>query len=142
MQDHILQVVFCSSSKRRIFDWYPSLHSFQICDLLKASDHELLKNWPPIPFQLIRLMKCVIGLKQHRMSYAFFSFKPSLTPCLPGYELFLLLIMVAISVYFCSPTNPQVAYKFNHFVFMPYYVRAINVYFCIFFPSWCSNFNE
>ncbi|GFW68455.1 hypothetical protein TNCV_3299971 [Trichonephila clavipes] len=42
----------------------------------------ILRNWPASPLQLIRLMMCVIDLKQHGMSSPFLSSNPSSTLCL------------------------------------------------------------
>ena len=85
IQDHMLHVIFWSSSIHRVFEYYPGLHGLQIYHPLRTSGHVLLRDMPAAPLQLILLMKCGIDLKQHGMSDPFLSFKTSSTPRLIGY---------------------------------------------------------
>ena len=85
MQDHRLHVVFWPSLLHRIIDCCSGQQDFQICHPFKIYGHGFLRDWPAAFFQLIRLMKCGIDMKQHKMSDSFLPSKPSSTPCLIGY---------------------------------------------------------
>ena len=80
----------------RVFDCCPGMQGLQIYHPFETCHHGLLRDWPTTPLQLIRLMKCVIDLKQFKMIYSFLSSKPSSTPWLTEYGPFELPRVAAV----------------------------------------------
>lgn len=66
-QDRMLPIVYWPTWTQRVFDCCPGQHVLKISQPHENTCSCLLREWADIALRPLRLMKCSIDLKQHRM---------------------------------------------------------------------------